>query len=348
MADEKIEEHVLECFPSQPKDFNTGRIRLPTEVIKKIGARINQPVKIRHDNGYSFCTVWPLEVDNCDVFQVDSYVKLCSKATEVKAGNMHMCFDQMRLRIPRNLRVVYPEKATEVSVSVVLSSNSNGNFEQSLTELQQQERREKIVRSMLLGHCITTGCSITPKRFRNNFRTLHQDIEKIYVVSVEPSSAMEESIVIVTKRTKFRITSLKPCPEECENVQFVLGGLDDAAKMLYEIVKFPFLYPESFSHLGLECPKGVLLHGAPGVGKTLLVRTVASKCNIQLLTLNGTDIFGPHSGESEENLRKAFEKARYITCNSFNKSPSLISPPSPFPSSLNKSTVCIKMEGMLC
>jgi len=76
------------------------------------------------------------------------------------------------------------------------------------------------------------------------------------------------------------------------------------------VLSYPFQYPKCFSHLRLECPKGILLQGAPGVGKTLLVKSVASQCSAQLITLNGTDVFGPHPGEREENLRKTFEIAR--------------------------------------
>jgi len=76
------------------------------------------------------------------------------------------------------------------------------------------------------------------------------------------------------------------------------------------VLSYPFQYPKCFSHLRLECPKGILLQGAPGVGKTLLVKSVASQCSAQLITLNSTDVFGPHPGESEENLRKTFEIAR--------------------------------------
>lgn len=297
--------YILQSYPCHPNDFNTGRLRLPTKVIKRIGARINQPAKIRCGRGYVFCTVWPLIVDNCKLYQVDPFVTLYEQQTKLTNTE-----EVSKLIIPRDICILYPEEAKEANVSVVLSSNGNLQARDFLQ--QQQRRREKKARTVLLGHCITAGCCITPRQFRNNFGSLKDDVEKIYISSVKPTSKTKtgEKVFIITRKTKIRVTSVTVGSEVAENKSFIIGGLDDAFETLYEMVKFPFLFPESFAHLALELPKGVLLQGAPGVGKTLLVRTVASKCNAQILTLNGTDVFGPHSGESEENLRKAFEKAR--------------------------------------
>ena len=114
----------------------------------------------------------------------------------------------------------------------------------------------------------------------------------------------------VTDKTKIIFESIRRGSElENENNK-ILTGLDDTVKELQEVLNYPFQYPKCFDHLGLDCPKGILLQGAPGVGKTLLVKSVTSQCNVQLITLNGTDVFGPHPGESEENLRKTFKIAR--------------------------------------
>jgi len=65
--------------------------------------------------------------------------------------------------------------------------------------------------------------------------------------------------------------------------------------------------------VGLECPKGALLHGPPGVGKTLLVRTVARDTGAALVAVNGSDIFNSFLGESERNLREVFLRAMELT-----------------------------------
>jgi len=116
--------------------------------------------------------------------------------------------------------------------------------------------------------------------------------------------------VKVTDKTKIIVQSVsRGCELQNKNNE-ILAGLDDAVRELQEVLSYPFQYPKCFGHLGLERPKGILLQGAPGVGKTLLIKSVTAQCSAQLITLNGTDVFGSHPGESEENLRKTFEIAR--------------------------------------
>jgi transitional endoplasmic reticulum ATPase len=89
----------------------------------------------------------------------------------------------------------------------------------------------------------------------------------------------------------------------------VLPGLEGPIKALLEVVSYPLLYPDLIARLNIECPKGILLHGPPGVGKTLLVSTVAQYCHAQMVTIYGPEIFGPYVGESEEKLRQKFGQA---------------------------------------
>ncbi|KAI8889531.1 AAA-domain-containing protein, partial [Backusella circina FSU 941] len=70
-------------------------------------------------------------------------------------------------------------------------------------------------------------------------------------------------------------------------------GLERAYDQLYEVVSYPFLYKHWIAQLGIECPKGVLLYGPPGVGKTYLVSMVASACHAKLFLIQGPEIFGP-------------------------------------------------------
>ncbi|KAG0053544.1 hypothetical protein BGZ83_000897 [Gryganskiella cystojenkinii] len=92
----------------------------------------------------------------------------------------------------------------------------------------------------------------------------------------------------------------------------ILPGLEGPLKALLEVVSYPLLYPDLISHLNIECPKGILLHGPPGVGKTLLVSTVAQICSATMITIFGPEIFGPYVGESEEKLRQKFAHASRI------------------------------------
>ncbi len=88
-----------------------------------------------------------------------------------------------------------------------------------------------------------------------------------------------------------------------------IGGLREEIKKIREMVELPLKHPEIFERLGIEAPKGVLLHGPPGTGKTMLAKAVASETNSTFLLINGPEIMSKYYGQSEENLRKKFEDA---------------------------------------
>jgi transitional endoplasmic reticulum ATPase len=88
-----------------------------------------------------------------------------------------------------------------------------------------------------------------------------------------------------------------------------IGGLRDEIKKIREMVELPLKHPEIFERLGIDAPKGVLLHGPPGTGKTLLAKAVANETNSNFFLINGPEIMSKYYGQSEENLRKKFEEA---------------------------------------
>jgi transitional endoplasmic reticulum ATPase len=89
-----------------------------------------------------------------------------------------------------------------------------------------------------------------------------------------------------------------------------IGGLHEAIRRLREMVELPLRHPELFQRLGIEPPKGVLLHGPPGTGKTLLVKAVANESDANFYSINGPEIMSKFYGESEKRLRDIFEKAQ--------------------------------------
>jgi hypothetical protein len=87
-------------------------------------------------------------------------------------------------------------------------------------------------------------------------------------------------------------------------------GLENACRELESLVRLPLLHAAVFAELGVECPKGVLLHGPPGTGKTLLARTVAEEAGAAFISIDGPELFAPYLGESEANLRRVFGDAQ--------------------------------------
>ena len=88
-----------------------------------------------------------------------------------------------------------------------------------------------------------------------------------------------------------------------------VGGMGDTIRQLREMVELPLRYPELFTRLGVDPPRGVLLHGPPGTGKTRLAQAVANESEAEFFIINGPEIMGSAYGESEKRLREVFEEA---------------------------------------
>ncbi|MCH7659623.1 MAG: CDC48 family AAA ATPase [Euryarchaeota archaeon] len=88
-----------------------------------------------------------------------------------------------------------------------------------------------------------------------------------------------------------------------------IGGLDRELEQVREMIELPMRHPELFQQLGIEPPKGVLLHGPPGTGKTLMAKAVANEIDASFHTISGPEIMSKYYGESEEQLREMFEEA---------------------------------------
>ncbi|MEA3200142.1 MAG: transitional endoplasmic reticulum ATPase [Thermoplasmata archaeon] len=88
-----------------------------------------------------------------------------------------------------------------------------------------------------------------------------------------------------------------------------IGGLGDELTRIREMIELPLRHPEIFERLGVEAPKGVLLHGPPGTGKTLIAKAVANEAGAQFFQIAGPEIMSKYYGESEERLRQIFEEA---------------------------------------
>lgn len=88
-----------------------------------------------------------------------------------------------------------------------------------------------------------------------------------------------------------------------------LGGIKPAISKVREIIELPLKHPELFNRLGIDAPKGVLLHGPPGTGKTMLARAVANESDVHFISINGPEIMSKFYGESEQHIRDIFDEA---------------------------------------
>jgi transitional endoplasmic reticulum ATPase len=133
------------------------------------------------------------------------------------------------------------------------------------------------------------------------------------IEATSPSGA-----VIINQQTKFILKTYDNFLKSDKKVSYEdIGGLDKELKLIREMVEFPLRYSSLFEKLGIEAPKGVLLYGPPGVGKTLIARAVANEAGLHFVKINGPEIIHKYYGESEAALREIFEEAS-------NKAPSII------------------------
>ena len=120
-------------------------------------------------------------------------------------------------------------------------------------------------------------------------------------------------IVMITERTVLHVKeeAAKIAEEEGPRVSYEdIGGLHLEIQKVREMIELPLKHPELFDRLGIDPPKGVLLHGPPGTGKTLIAKAVANESGANFYTINGPEIMSKFYGQSEENLRKVFEEAQ--------------------------------------
>jgi transitional endoplasmic reticulum ATPase len=119
-------------------------------------------------------------------------------------------------------------------------------------------------------------------------------------------------IIKVTAETRLTILN-EPAPEAKglpRTTYEDIGGLHEEIQRVREMVELPLRHPELFQRLGIEPPKGVLLHGPPGCGKTLLARAVANESEANFYSINGPEIMSKFYGESEARLREIFQQAQ--------------------------------------
>lgn len=124
------------------------------------------------------------------------------------------------------------------------------------------------------------------------------------VVDTLPSGA-----VLLTPQTAISITGEGKATEAMLTYEDI-GGLGDQVKRIREMIELPLRFPQIFARLGIDPPKGVLLHGPPGCGKTLIAKVIANETDAYFLHLSGPEIMHKFYGESEAHLRSVFEEAK--------------------------------------
>ncbi len=197
-------------------------------------------------------------------------------------------------------------KAKEAeALRVVLSPPSGAHTyygEDAAEQIKRQTLKRPIARGDILPIMSSSG---------------HPFIGRMEAVPLVVSDTDPEGVVVITERTEVSLLdrpakgfgSVKGTGITYEDV----GGLRNEVQRVREMIELPMKHTEVFTRLGIEPPKGVLLHGSPGTGKTLIAKAVANETNANFFSIAGPEVMSKYYGESEQRLREIFEEANRNT-----------------------------------
>lgn len=170
---------------------------------------------------------------------------------------------------------------------------------------------EDIIRHKLSGNPVSVGQTVP---FSLDFGGLQQQQKPLPLEVVDASP--DDTVIVVDDTTVEVVQKSDDSFGESGATQGStrvtyedIGGLDNELEQVREMIELPMRHPEIFGRLGIEPPKGVLLHGPPGTGKTLIAKAVANEVDAEFYTISGPEIMSKYYGESEEQLREVFEEA---------------------------------------
>lgn len=230
-----------------------------------------------------------------DIVQIDGGKKTVAKVLRGAPEDTNLGIIRMDGSTRRNAGVSLDER---VAVKKVTAKNAE-KITFSPTEQLRLQGGEEYLKQVLDGRAIAKGDTITLNVMGNKI--------DLVVTSFSPSG----EAVMICDTTEVKVSD-KPAANKGDvpKVSYDdIGGLGDAVKKIREMVELPLRHPELFKRLGVEAPKGVLLHGPPGTGKTMLAKAVAGETSSNFISIGGPEIVSKFYGESEGKLREIFKEA---------------------------------------
>jgi transitional endoplasmic reticulum ATPase len=170
----------------------------------------------------------------------------------------------------------------------------------TVSSLLQRDKDTQYIGSLIAGLPVLPGDRIRATFFGSR----HCDFK---VMDTIPAGG----VVIINPDTLLRVET-KTKPEEVSvKISYEdIGGLSSQIQRIREMIELPLRYPQVFERLGIDAPRGVLLYGSPGTGKTLIARAVANETDAYFTHISGPEVMGKFYGESEARLRSVFEDAQ--------------------------------------
>ncbi len=259
-----------------PSDSGKGYARMSERSMMDLGITSWDTIEVG-GRRKTFVRVMPLDPGDYDKYETESVIEIDLHTRENARANVD--------------EFVMVKKANSKSASrVILCPHNN--------DLLFNPEKLRFISSCLEGLPLSAGDTIPvkiPGAKNENFDVLN---------------TMPSHCVVVSSRTRVDVRKKPTGRSETRNVCYDdLGGLSDQIKKIRDMIELPLKFPKLFSRLGIDPPRGVLLTGQPGSGKTVLARAVANEANVNFQVVNGPEIMQKHYGESEAKIRNLFDNA---------------------------------------
>jgi transitional endoplasmic reticulum ATPase len=268
-----LSEIQLRVGDARQRDVGRGIARIDQKTMQKLGISAGDVIEIVGKRTTS-AIAWPAysEDQNRDLLRIDGFTR----------KNAGVAINEYVVSRPAKVKTALSLTLAPVDMRLNVDDDFTNFVRNRLMERTLVEGDTTLV--MMLGHAIP-----------------------FTVTKTRP-----HGIVKVTTETRLTILN-EPAPEGKglpRTTYEDVGGLHEEIQRVREMVELPLRHPELFQRLGIEPPKGVLLHGPPGCGKTLLARAVANESEANFFSINGPEIMSKFYGESEARLREIFQQAQ--------------------------------------
>ena len=292
MADAEAPIRKLQVANARPEDSGRGLAHLPRAMLAALGIGEGDVIEILGKSSTPARAVAPYaEDEGLEIIRIDG---LQRANAGVGSGDFV------------EVRKVESKAATRV---VFAPAQQNLRLQGS----SQALKRTFLGRPLTQGDIVATAgqqrVDNMPPGVQNMLRAPAYALQEIRLAVI---STTPKGVVHVDETTEIELRPEYEEPKEARRADVTyddIGGMGPTIDQLREMVELPLRYPELFQRLGVDPPKGVLLHGPPGTGKTRLARAVANESAAEFFLINGPEIMGSAYGESEGKLRQVFEEA---------------------------------------
>ncbi|MBN1802639.1 MAG: CDC48 family AAA ATPase [Candidatus Lokiarchaeota archaeon] len=273
----RFDGHKARVKDALKEDAGRGRIRIDPDLIEEMNLRNGDVIEIYHPiaKKTTAALLYPGKVEDqgTNSIRIDQSLR----------RNLNASLDDIV-----EIRRIKAEEATKITFA---------GLEETVIVRNTQQLARK-----LENRVITKGDILS-------FYAMGRRVDLIvvdYTPKAEAVRILADTKIYLSEKSHKEIKELEKSRVTYEDI----GGLAEEIQKIREMIELPIRHPELFKRIGIDPPKGVLLHGPPGTGKTLLARAVAYETDAHFITISGPEIMSKFYGQSEENLRKKFEEAK--------------------------------------